>query len=195
MDFSKDIDVDAIDALMIAGGYEWHAESFEVTAGNVESYSAGPLTDQGFGIGSNGFPGFKPESAGVFSRQNYAFYIDVEAQITEDFLLGTAVRYEDYSSFGSDTNYKISGQYHISEHFSLRGSISTGFRAPTVGQANYSNVQTELKEGQLVDTALLPATNPIAVQLGAQELTPEQSYSHTVGAVWNVGSIYYPRLL
>jgi len=190
MDFSKDIDVDAIDALMIAGGYEWHAESFEVTAGNVESYSAGPLTDQGFGIGSNGFPGFKPESAGVFSRQNYAFYIDVEAQITEDFLLGTAVRYEDYSSFGSDTNYKISGQYHISEHFSLRGSISTGFRAPTVGQANYSNVQTELKEGQLVDTALLPATNPIAVQLGAQELTPEQSYSHTVGAVWNVGEVF-----
>lgn len=190
MDFSKDIDVDSIDALMIAGGYEWHAESFEVTAGNVESYSAGPYTDQGFGIGSNGFPGFKPESAGVFNRQNYAFYVDVEAQITEEFLLGTAVRYEDYSSFGSDVNYKITGQYDITENFSLRASISTGFRAPTVGQANYSNVQTELKDGQLVDTALLPATNPIAVQLGAQELTPEESYSHTLGAVWNVGEVF-----
>jgi len=190
MDFSKDIDVDSIDALMIAGGYEWHAESFEVTAGNVESYSAGPYTDQGFGIGSNGFPGFKPESAGVFNRQNYAFYVDVEAQITEEFLLGTAVRYEDYSSFGSDVNYKITGQYDLTENFSLRASISTGFRAPTVGQANYSNVQTELKDGQLVDTALLPATNPIAVQLGAQELTPEESYSHTLGAVWNVGEVF-----
>jgi len=190
MDFSKDIEVDSIDALMIAGGYEWHAESFEVTAGNVESYLDGPYTEQGFGIGSNGFPGFKPESAGVFSRQNYAFYVDVEAQITEDFLIGTALRYEDYSSFGSDTNYKITGQYNVTDDFSLRGSISTGFRAPTVGQANYSNVQTELLEGKLVDTALLPATNPIAVQLGAQELTPEESQSFTLGAVWNIGDVF-----
>ena len=190
LDFSKDIDVDSIDALMIAGGYEWHAESFEVTAGDVPSYTAGPYTDQGFGIGSNGFPGFKPESAGVFSRQNYALYVDMEAQITQDFLIGTAVRYEDYSSFGSTTNYKITGQYNITDNFSLRGSVSTGFRAPTVGQANYSNVQTELKEGKLVDTALLPATNPIAVQLGAQELTPEESFSHTLGAVWTIGDVF-----
>lgn len=190
MDFSKDINVDSIDALMIAGGYEWHAESFEVTAGNVDSYAAGPYTDQGFGIGSNGFPGFKPESAGVFSRQNYAFYVDMEAQITEDFLIGTALRYEDYSTFGSDTNYKITGQYNVTDDFSFRGSISTGFRAPTVGQANYSNVQTELKDGKLVDTALLPATNPIAVQLGAQELTPEQSESYTLGIVWNIADVF-----
>nr|WP_232771582.1 TonB-dependent receptor [Colwellia sp. 12G3] len=190
VDFSKDIDVDMFDNLMVAGGYEWHAESFEVTAGNVESYEAGPYTDQGFGIGSNGFPGFKPESAGVFSRQNYALYVDVEAQITQDFLIGTAVRYEDYSSFGSTTNYKVTGQYNITDDFSLRGSISTGFRAPTVGQANYSNVQTELKEGKLVDTALLPATNPIAVQLGAQELTPEESFSHTLGVVWTIGDVF-----
>ncbi|PKI14825.1 TonB-dependent receptor plug domain-containing protein [Colwellia sp. 12G3] len=190
MDFSKNVDVDMFDNLMVAGGYEWHAESFEVTAGNVESYEAGPYTDQGFGIGSNGFPGFKPSSAGVFSRQNYALYVDVEAQITQDLLIGTAIRYEDYSSFGSDTNYKITGQYNLTDDFSLRGSISTGFRAPTVGQANYSNVQTELKEGKLVDTALLPATNPIAVQLGAQELTPEQSESFTLGAVWNIGDVF-----
>ena len=190
LDFSKDIDVDMFDSLMVAGGYEWHAESFEVTAGNVDSYKAGPYTNQGFGIGSNGFPGFKPTAAGVFSRQNQAFYVDVEAQVTEDLLIGTAIRYEDYSSFGTDTNYKITGQYNITNDFSLRGSISTGFRAPTVGQANYSNVQTELKEGKLVDTALLPATNPIAVQLGAQELTPEQSESYTLGAVWTIGDVF-----
>ncbi|MFQ3277261.1 MAG: iron complex outermembrane receptor protein [Colwellia sp.] len=190
LDFSKDIDVDMFDNLMVAGGYEWHAESFEVTAGDVASYTAGPLTNQGFGIGSNGFPGFKPSAAGVFSRQNYALYVDVEAQVTEDLLIGTAIRYEDYSSFGSDTNYKLTGQYKITDDFSLRGSISTGFRAPTVGQANYANVQTELKDGKLVDTALLPASNPIAVQLGAQELTPEESFSHTLGAVWNIGDVF-----
>jgi iron complex outermembrane receptor protein len=190
VDVSKDLDVEMIEALLIAGGYEWHAESFEVTAGDVASFIAGPYTDQGFGIGSNGFPGFKPLAAGAFSRQNYAIYVDSEAQITEEFLLGLAVRYEDYSSFGSDTNFKITGQYNITEDFALRTSISTGFRAPTVGQANYSNVQTSLDGGELVDSALLPATNPIAVQLGAKELTPEQSQSYTLGAVWNIGDLF-----
>ena len=190
MDFSKDIEVHMVEGLMVAGGYEWHSESFEVTAGDVASFSAGPYVDQGFGIGSNGFPGFKPESAGVFSRQNYALYLDVETNVTEDLLIGTAIRYEDYSSFGSDTNYKVTGQYIINDYLSLRGSVSTGFRAPTVGQANYSNVQTSLDGGSLVDSALLPASNPIAVQLGAQELTPEQSESYTLGAVWNMGDLF-----
>jgi iron complex outermembrane receptor protein len=190
LDFNKELELDSINYLMVAAGYEWHAESFEVTAGDVDSYIAGPYTDQGFGIGSNGFPGFKPESAGVFSRQNYAFYVDVEAEITEDLLLGAALRYEDYSSFGDDTNYKITAQYNVTEDFSLRGSISTGFRAPTVGQANYSNVQTSLDGGVLSDSALLPATNPVAQQLGATELTPEESESYTLGAVWNIGEVF-----
>lgn len=190
MDFSKDIEVDMFDGLMVAGGYEWHSESFEVTAGDVQSYTAGPYTDQGFGIGSNGFPGFKPEAAGVFSRQNYAFYLDAETNVTEDLLIGTAIRYENYSSFGSDTNYKLTGQYSINESLSVRGSLSTGFRAPTVGQANYSNVQTSLDGGSLVDSALLPATNPIAIQLGAQELTPEESESYTLGLVLNMGELF-----
>jgi|TARA_R110000751_G_scaffold81415_4_gene164390 iron complex outermembrane receptor protein len=190
VDFSKDIDVDMFESLMVAGGYEWHSESFEVTAGDVASYTAGPYTEQGFGIGSNGFPGFKPQAAGVYSRQNFAFYVDTEAQITEDFLLGAALRYEDYSSFGSDSNYKLTAQYNVTDDFSLRSSISTGFRAPTVGQANYSNVQTALENGALVDSALLPASNPIAIQLGATELTPETSQSYTLGAVWNIGELF-----
>jgi len=190
VDVSKDFEVDAIESFFVAGGYEWHSESFEVTAGDVASYTAGPFTDQGFGIGSNGFPGFKPSAAGVFSRQNYAFYIDSEAQITEDFLIGTALRYEDYSSFGDDINYKLSAQYSITDDLSLRGSLSTGFRAPTVGQANYSNVQTNLDGGVLVDSALLPATNPVAMQLGASELTPEESKSVALGLVWTLGDVF-----
>ena len=190
VDISKDIEVDSMESLFVAGGYEWHAESFEVTAGDVASYEAGPYTEQGFGIGSNGFPGFKPISAGVFSRQNWAGYVDVEARFTDSLMLGVAVRYEDYSSFGTTTNYKLTGQWELTDNFSLRGSVSTGFRAPTVGQANYSNVQTELKDGLLVDTALLPPTNPIAVQLGATELTPEESESYTLGMVYNYGDFF-----
>ncbi len=190
VDISKDFQVSSIESLLVAGGYEWHSESFEVTAGDVSSYTAGPYTEQGFGIGSNGFPGFKPDAAGVFSRNNFALYVDIEAQITEDFLIGSALRYEDYSSFGDDTNYKLTSQYNLTDDLSIRGSISTGFRAPTVGQANYSNVQTNLDGGQLVDSALLPATNPVAEQLGATELTPEESESVAVGLVWNYGDIF-----
>ena len=191
IDLVKELDVGLEMPLIIAGGYEYHTESFEVIAGEEASFIAGPYTDQGFGIGSNGFPGFKPSAAGKFTRQNYALYVDVEAQFTEDFLMGYALRYEDYSSFGDTTNFKVTAQYNVTDDFSLRGSVSTGFRAPTVGQANYSNVQTNLDGGVLVDSALLPPTNPIAVQLGASELTPEESKSMAFGAVWEIEGIHF----
>ncbi|GLX79448.1 ligand-gated channel [Thalassotalea insulae] len=191
VDLVKELEVGIEAPLVIAGGYEYHQESFDVIAGDVASYTAGPLTDQGFGIGSNGFPGFKPSAAGSFSRQNYAFYVDVEAQYTEKFLMGYALRYEDYSTFGDTTNYKVSAQYSVTDDFSLRASMSSGFRAPTVGQANYSNVQTSLEGGLLVDSALLPATNPVAKQLGATELTPEESDSIAFGAVWQLEGFHF----
>jgi iron complex outermembrane receptor protein len=191
LDLVKELDVGLEEPLIIAGGYEYHQESFQVVAGDEDSFIAGPYTDQGFGIGSNGFPGFKPSAAGTFSRQNYALYVDVEAQFTEDFLMGYALRYEDYSSFGNTTNFKVTAQYNVTDDFSLRGSFSTGFRAPTVGQANYANVQTSLDGGVLVDSALLPPTNPIAIQLGATELTPEESKSIAFGAVWEIEGIHF----
>jgi len=126
-----------------------------------------------------------------YTRRNYAAYVDVEAPFTEDFLMGLALRYEDYDTFGSTTNYKLTGQYHLTEDLNIRGSISTGFRAPTVGQANVSNVQTNLSSGVLVDSALLPPTNPIAVQLGGTELQPEESQSYTFGAVWTLGDLFF----
>jgi iron complex outermembrane receptor protein len=148
------------------------------------------LTQQGFGIGSNGFPGFQPSAAGEFTRRNYAAYLDVETPFTEEFLMGWALRYEDYDSFGSTTNYKITSQYQLTDDLSLRGSLSTGFRAPTVGQANVSNVQTNLSSGVLVDSALLPPTNPVSQILGGTELQPEESQSYTFGAVYQSGDLF-----
>ena len=81
-------------------------------------------------------------------------------------------------------------QYHVTEDLNIRGSISTGFRAPTVGQANVSNVQTNLSDGVLRDSALLPPTNPVAVQLGGTELQPEESQSYTFGAVYTIGDLF-----
>ena len=187
---SKGFDFDLAYDVNIAGGLEWHEETFTVISGDEASFTAGPLTEQGFGIGSNGFPGFKPSDAGEYTRRNYAAYVDIEAPFTEEFLMGLAVRFEDYDSFGTTTNYKVMAQYHVTEDLNIRGSVSTGFRAPTVGQANVSNVQTNLSDGVLQDSALLPPTNPIAVQLGGTELEPEESQSYTLGAVYTIGDLF-----
>lgn len=189
-DFVKSVNAGLYDDVNLAAGLEWHEESFEVVAGDVASFAVGPLTSQGFGIGSNGFPGFQPAAAGVFTRRNAAAYIDAELPVTEDLLVGAALRFENYDSFGSTTNYKISAQYNATDDLSFRSSISSGFRAPTVGQANVSNVQTNLDGGVLVDSALLPPTNPISVQLGGSELQPEESQSYTLGAVYSDGDIF-----
>ncbi|MDC9498874.1 MULTISPECIES: TonB-dependent receptor plug domain-containing protein [unclassified Pseudoalteromonas] len=189
-DLSKGFDFDLAYDVNIAGGLEWHEETFTVISGDEASFTAGPLTEQGFGIGSNGFPGFKPSDAGEYTRRNYAAYVDIEAPFTEEFLMGLAVRFEDYDSFGTTTNYKVMAQYHVTEDLNIRGSVSTGFRAPTVGQANVSNVQTNLSDGVLQDSALLPPTNPIAVQLGGTELEPEESQSYTLGAVYTIGDLF-----
>ncbi|WP_462159820.1 TonB-dependent receptor plug domain-containing protein [Pseudoalteromonas sp. GB56] len=189
-DMSKLFDWGLYDDVNVAGGLEWREETFSVISGDEASFEVGPLTEQGFSIGSNGFPGFQPSQAGEFTRRNYAAYVDVETLFTEDFLMGFALRYEDYDSFGSTTNYKVTGHYTINDMFSLRGSVSTGFRAPTVGQANVSNVQTNLSSGVLVDSALLPPTNPISVQLGGTELEPEESSNYTFGAVYENGDFF-----
>ena len=189
-DMVKQIEFGLYDAVNVAGGLEWREESFEVIAGDQASFEVGPLFDQGFSIGSNGFPGFKPSDQGVTTRRSYAIYADAEVPFTEAFLMGYAVRYEDYDSFGSTANFKVSAQFHATDDLSLRGSYSTGFRAPTVGQANVSNVQTNLSNGILQDSALLPPTNPIAIELGGTELEPEESVSYTFGAVYTVGNVF-----
>jgi iron complex outermembrane receptor protein len=189
-DISKGYDFGLAYDVNVAAGLEWHEETFEVIAGDEASFIAGPLTQQGFGIGSNGFPGFQPSAAGEFTRRNYAAYLDVETPFTDEFLMGLALRYEDYDSFGSTTNYKVTGQYQLTDDLSLRGSMSTGFRAPTVGQANVSNVQTNLSSGVLVDSALLPPTNPVSQILGGTELQPEESQSYTFGAVYQSGDLF-----
>ncbi|CCQ10147.1 TonB-dependent receptor [Pseudoalteromonas luteoviolacea B = ATCC 29581] len=190
-DVSKGYDFGLAYDVNVAAGLEWHEETFEVLSGDEASFKVGQLYTQGFGIGSNGFPGFKPSDAGEYTRRNYAAYVDVETPFTDDFLMGWALRFEDYDTFGSTTNYKVTGQYQLTDTLAVRGSLSTGFRAPTVGQANVSNVQTNLSSGVLVDSALLPPTNPISVQLGGKELQPEESQSYTMGAVYQNDGLFF----
>ncbi len=184
--------VNSIDVTTYAWGIEWRQDTFEVTAGDEASFEIGPLANQGFNSGSNGFNGFSTRSQGTFSRYNISGYIDVEQEITDDFLVDLAVRYEDFSDFGTTTNFKLSGIHNIDEHFAVRGGVSTGFRAPTVGQSNVTNVTTAFDADLgLVDQATLPPTNPISVQLGGKPLQPEDSESVSFGIVYeNDGGLF-----
>ncbi|MBL4940097.1 MAG: TonB-dependent receptor [Colwellia sp.] len=189
-DLVRGFDIGLDDELNFATGVEWREESFEIVAGEEASWKAGAYADQGFNIGSHGFKGFGPESAGENVRRNMAAYIDVEAYLTEDFLVGGAVRFENFSSFGSTTNYKLTAQYQINDAFSVRGSHSTGFRAPTVGQANVVNTQTSIVDGNLIQTFTSPPTDVIPQFYGASELSPEESISFAVGAVLELGDFF-----
>ncbi len=183
-DISKLIEIGLDEPMNFASGLEWREESFEITSGEKASWEAGPLADQGFSIGSHGFKGFGPESQGTNTRRSVAAYIDTEVYFTEDFMMGGALRYENYSSFGDTLNYKLTTQYSLTDDFSLRGSISTGFRAPTVGQANVTNTQTSFVGGELVESALFPPTDPVSQVYGGKELTPEKSDSYSLGMVY-----------
>ena len=169
----------------LAAGAEVRNEEFEIRAGDQASTAIGPLTQQGFSIGSNGFPGFNQVTAGSHDRDSWAVYLDVESQITDQFLLAGAVRHEDYDDFGSTDNYKVTARYDFSDSFAIRGAYSTGFRAPTPGQSNVSQVTTAFIDGQLRDTATLPPTDPIAAFYGAEPLTPEESNNASLGLVWS----------
>lgn len=189
-DLVKEIEVGGA-PLNLATGLEWREESFEIVAGEQSSWEAGPYADQGFNIGSHGFKGFGPESAGVNTRRNMGAYVDIESYVTEDFLLGAALRYEDFSSFGDTLDYKLTAQYVVNDTLSLRGSHSTGFRAPTVGQANVVNTQTSIVNGDLIQTFIAPPTDPLSSFYGGKELTPEESTSFAFGAVVETGDVFF----
>ncbi|MGY8795025.1 MAG: TonB-dependent receptor domain-containing protein, partial [Woeseiales bacterium] len=133
------------------------------------------------GVGSNGFPGYSPAFSDTYSRDSFAVYGDISTDVSDNLFLQAAIRFEDYSDFGNETVGKIAGRYLVNERFAIRGSIGTGFRAPTPGQQGTTNVSTRLPNGFPVATGLFPAGGPIAQALGATPLRAETSTSYTVG--------------
>ena len=176
--------------LSTAFGLEYRRESFEVIAGGPNSYYVNPnLARQGFGVGSNGFPGFQPRIAGKESRDSVAGYIDLEADLTQNLLTAVAVRYESYSGFDDTLDGKLAARWQATNNIAIRGSVGTGFRVPTIGQATVENVTTSFEGGQLSDEATLSPTNPIAVRKGAKPLRPEESENFNLGAVLQLGNL------
>ena len=194
LDVSKLVDLAAFySPLSVAFGLEHRQEKFKVTEGGETSWfqdlSPGGITTQGFGVGSNGFTGFGPRLAGTWSRNSYAAYMDLEAELSQDVLLGAAGRYEDHKGVGETMDVKLSVRGQVNDNFAVRGAVSTGFRAPTVGQANILNVTTAFSGGMLADEATLPPTHPASALVGGKPLTPEESINYTVGTVFNVGDV------
>ena len=194
LDFSRPFDVGSFHSpLNVAFGLEHRTEEFEIESGEENSWFVDDrpngLAQQGFGVGSNGFQGFGPEIAGTFDRGSYAGYLDLEAEVIEHLTLGLAGRHETYEGIADTVDGKVSARWQFLADFAVRGSISSGFRAPTVGQGNYRKTSTALENNRLVDNAVLPPDHPAAARLGAKELEPEKSVNYSVGFVFSLGAL------
>ena len=133
-------------------------------------------------VGSNGFPGYPAAYTGKYSRDSYAAYVDLEVDVTDEFLVNVAGRYEDFSDFGDNFSAKIASRYTVSDAITVRASAGTGFRAPTPGQISTKNVSTRIDpNGQPVAEGIFPATNPLTAYLGAKPLDAETSTQFTLG--------------
>ena len=188
--FNFDLTYTLDDRTFLAGGLEWREEDFTIGIGQRESWEIGPLAAQGFSAASNGFPGFGPIAAGGWARSNWAVYGDLERTSGDDrWTAGVAVRFEDFEDFGTTTNGKLSGRVKLSEEFQLRGSVSTGFRAPTPGQSNAFNVSTEfdLVLMDLVNNGTIPSSSRVAQLRGGEPLTAEESTNLALGGVYSNG--------
>lgn len=170
----------------VAFGAEFRQETYAVKAGDPASYAVGPGAAAGLEANANGAPGFSRNQAGSWSQQSQAAYVDVEVPLGERFSLGAAGRYEHFSSFGRTVDGKLSARFEVTPDIALRGTVSSGFRAPTPGQLNTtSTVQgLDTRTLQIFTSGRLSPSDPLARQLGAKDLTPEQSRTASLGMTW-----------
>ena len=200
----RGIDVSGLASpLNVALGVEARRESYRITAGEPDSYrnggvripsnTIGCLTPSAAEVAAGGcvapsgaqvFPGFRPANVVDESRNAVGAYIDLEANLTEKLLASAALRVEDYSDFGSNVSGKLSGRYDFVDGFALRGSYSTGFRAPALQQQYFATTSTNFIGGVPFDITTFPATDPVAAALGAKPLDSEDATNLSVGAVF-----------
>jgi iron complex outermembrane receptor protein len=187
------------DAINLAFGAEWREESYTMFQGQKESWMPGPWANVALlndpeipgdstvytapGLAANGMPGTSPDAGGVFDRQNTAFYADVEYAMGDALLLQFAARSEDFSDFGATSNIKVAGRYSFGDLATLRGGYSTGFRAPTPGQSNYTGIVTSFDgpTGMQVQEGTVRPTDQLAIDLGGAPLVPEEATNTSFG--------------
>jgi len=178
--------------LNIAAGLEARLESYEIFAGEPDSYRNGGVllpNGQPTASGAQVFPGFRPSNQVNQDRTAVGAYLDLEANLTEKLLGSTALRVEDYSDFGSNVSGKIALRYDFTEAFALRGSVQTGFRAPSLPQQYFATTSTNFINGVPFDITTFPVSDPVAIALGAQPLDAEESVNYSLGAVLRLGEV------
>jgi iron complex outermembrane receptor protein len=169
----------------VAFGAEFRRETYRIFPGEAGSYIDADGVGFGGNAGSQGFPGFQPSDATNKSRHSYAAYIDVETDLTDRLRTQQALRYERYSDFGSTLTGKIAASFKASDQVLLRGSASTGFRAPSLQQVYFSSTFTDFISGVPADVVLAPNGSTIANAAGIPKLKEEKSKSFTIGLTWN----------
>ncbi|MDO8178519.1 MAG: TonB-dependent receptor [Undibacterium sp.] len=165
----------------VAFGGEYRSEKYKINAGEPGSYN--DVDGVGFGgnAGSQGFPGFQPGDRTNKSRNSIAAYVDIETDVTSKFKVQTALRGERYSDFGSTLTGKLAGSYSLDKNVVLRGSLSSGFRAPSLQQVYFSSTFTDFISGVPQDVVLAPNGGTIANAAGIPKLKEETSRNYTLG--------------
>jgi iron complex outermembrane receptor protein len=205
LDFSKKYDV--LHGLNLAFGGEYRYENYKVGAGKENSYASYDIfgrvvtantpdnekvTDF-FGnirpAGAQVFPGFSPDNAVSGSRNSVAVYADAELEVTDRWLLEGALRYENYSDFGSTFNYKVATNVKLADNFNWRGAVSTGFRAPSLAQIYYSSTSTLIQQGKTTQVGTFRNNSEAAQALGIPKLKQETSQSYSTGITWRIPTL------
>lgn len=186
-DAQREIDFGLGETSLAVGG-EYRNENYKIVAGEVGSYVAGPFSAAPFGAapGSQVFPGFSPTTAIDKSRDSFAAYVELDTDLSDQFNVQVAGRYEHFSDFGSTINGKLAARFEPIDGIALRGSASTGFRAPGMAQQFFSTTSTNNVGGTLIEIGTFPVSSPIAVALGAQPLDAETSLNLSGGVVFNM---------
>ena len=192
VDVSRLVDAGLHKPLNVAFGVEVRQENYQILPGEPGSYVDGGFRDQFGGrapAGAQVFPGFRPTNAVDAKRHNIGAYVDLEGDASEQLRVGIAGRVEDYSDFGSTADGKLTLRFAPVKRFVVRAAASTGFRAPSLAQANFSTVSTNFinVNGQVtpVEVGTFAVDSPVARALGAQDLKPEQSKHLSGGIVLN----------
>jgi len=196
LDVFRDVNVGMRAPLHVAWGAEFRVDQYKVTQGDSASWinggakvldANGNPTATPAPVGTQGYPGFRPEDAGSHSRNNVAGYIDLSSDITSNLLIDVAGRSEHYSDFGSTTTGKVSARFEPISGYALRGAVSTGFRAPSLGQEFFSNTAINFitlpgqTTAQPLEIRTFPVASPEAQALHAQPLRPEKSVNYSAG--------------
>ncbi len=199
-DLTYPLEIGLASPITISGGAEYRKETYEATSGDLQSYGAGPYASQTLyslvspGVyapagtaaqspAASGYGGTSPDAAGSWTQRSWAVYLGAETDITRNVTVGVMGRHEHYSNFGSADVGKANALWKATPWLSVRGTVGSGFHAPSPGQSHDSILTTNFIGGNQIQTGTYPVDNPIAQYYGAKALKPEKSVNWGAGVV------------